>query len=300
MTRKAMAQIEISFITPLYNCLTYTKQYLQSFAETAPNLPYEIILVDDFSTDGTREFLKILTDRPYRVFLNNSNLGFARSSNFGAGQAKGRYLCFLNNDLVLKPGWFEPMYELVKSSPDIGAVGNIQLEPQSGLIHHAGVFFDWKGRPLHAWRYRRRGPKGDFGEWNAVTAACFLIKADLFRDLGGFDEAYTNGFEDVDLCVRLKQKGYRLLVSYRSVIDHHASISPGRKKYDDENRERFLERWQDITRGWGRQEWPPQYVHRYARAWWKMVPWRMGQAISILGFRYLCRRLRPVKSMRLR
>lgn len=282
-----MAQIEISFITPLFNCLTYTKQYLQSLAETVPNLSHEIILVDDFSTDGTREFLTTLSDPPYRVFLNMSNLGFAKSSNFGARQAKGDYLCFLNNDLILKPGWLEPMYELATSSPDVGAVGNIQLEPDSGLIHHAGIFFDWDGWPLHAWRYRRRRPKGDFGEWNAITAACFLMKAEIFYELGGFDESYRNGFEDVDLCVRLRRKNFRLLVSYRSVIGHHASISPGRKQYDDENRERFLRKWQEITKEWGRQEWPLQYVHRYARAWWKMVPWRMAQAITMLAIRCL-------------
>ncbi len=286
-TRKTMAKIEISFITPLFNCLTYTKQFLQSLNQTVPGLPHEIILVDDFSTDGTREFLKTLNDRPYRVFLNSSNLGFAKSSNFGARQAKGRYLCFLNNDLVLKPRWLEPMYELARSSPDIGAVGNIQLEPESGLIHHAGVFFDWDGRPLHAWRYRHRRPDGEFGEWNAITAACFLINADIFEGFGGFDETYMNGFEDVDLCVRLKQRGYRLLVSNRSLIDHHASVSPGRKSYDTQNRERFLSRWQNVTREWGREEWPRQYVHRYARAWWKMVPWRMVQAVCIVAWNSL-------------
>ena len=282
-----MTTIEISFITPLFNCLAYTKEYLRSIAQTLPDRLCEIILVDDFSTDGTREFLKTLADPPYRVFLNQSNLGFAKSSNIGARHAKGKYLCFLNNDLILRPGWLEPMIELVTSHSDIGAVGNIQLEPESGLVHHAGVFFDWDGRPLHAWRYRRRGPEGDSGEWNAITAACLLISEKVFREVGGFDEDYKNGFEDIDLCVRLKQKNYRLLVSYRSVIEHHASVSPGRKKYDDENRERFLTRWQAVTKVWGKKEWPAQYVHRYARAWWKMVPWRMAQGICILAYRYL-------------
>ncbi len=90
-----MAQIEISFITPLFNCLAYTKEYLQSLAQTVPNLPHEIILVGDLSTDGTREFLKTLTDPPYRVFLNQSNLGFAKSSNTGAHHANGNTYAFL-------------------------------------------------------------------------------------------------------------------------------------------------------------------------------------------------------------
>jgi GT2 family glycosyltransferase len=287
-----MTQIEISFITPLFNCIEYTREFLQSLAGTAPKKPYEIILVDDLSTDGTREFLQNLADPPHRVFLNQTNQGFAKSSNLGARHAKGKYLCFLNNDLVLTPGWLDPMYELVRSRPDIGAVGNIQLEPESKLVHHAGVFFDWDGRPVHAWRYRRRRPKGDFGEWNAITAACFMIESQIFQACGGFEEAYINGFEDIDLCVRLRQKEYRLLVSHRSVIGHHASVSPGRKKYDNENRERFLKRWQDVTMRWGKEEWPAQYVHRYARKWWKMAPWRMVQAIIILAFRHIVRRRR--------
>jgi GT2 family glycosyltransferase len=282
-----MTPVEISFVTPLFNCIGYTREYLRTLAQTVPNVAYEIVLVDDLSTDGTRQFLKNLSNPPYRVFLNQSNEGFAKSSNIGARHAKGKYLCFLNNDLLLRPGWMDPMYALLRSQPDVGAVGNIQIEPGSGLIHHAGVFFDWDGRPLHAWRYRRRRPEGDFGEWNAITAACFMIEAQLFREVGGFDEAYRNGFEDIDLCVRLRQKGYRLLVSYRSVIDHHASVSPGRTQYDDENRERFLGKWRHVTRRWGREEWPAQYVHRYARKWWKMVPWRMAQAICILAYRRL-------------
>ncbi len=282
-----MMKVDVSFITPLYNCLAYTKEYLDSLARTVPDLSHEVILIDDFSTDGTRDFLKSLVHSRYRVILNESNFGFAKSSNIGASHASGKYLCFLNNDLVLSPGWFEPMFELITSQVDIGAVGNIQVEPETGLIHHAGVFFDWNGSPLHAWRYRKRRPKGEFGEWNAVTAACLLIKADVFRKVGGFDEEYKNGFEDIDLCVRLRAKGYRLLVSNRSVIEHHGSVAPGRKKYDEANRERFLKRWRAVTMVWGSEEWPAHYFHRYARAWWKMTPWRAAQGLYLLACRHL-------------
>lgn len=280
-----MAEVQISFITPLHNCLAYTKDYLRSLEETITKCSYEVILVDDWSTDGTRRFLKTLPTPPYRVLLNDGNLGYAKSSNMGARQAKGEYLCFLNNDLVLRAGWLQPMMGLIRTSDNIGAVGNIQLEPKSGRVHHAGVFFDWEGRPLHAWRYRRRLPRGEFGEWNAITGACFLTRASTFREFEGFDEEYINGFEDIDLFVRMRKGGYRLLVSYLSIIGHHGSSSPGRKDFEHENKDRFMERWQEDTKAWGDLDWPNHYVQRHTRTWWKMLYWRRLHAYVIQAWR---------------
>jgi GT2 family glycosyltransferase len=91
--------------------------------------------------------------------LNRPNPGFAKSSNIGASRAKGEYLCFLNNDVVLKPGWLEPMYELARSAPDIGVVGNIQTEPGSGLIGSS----ERKRITSHGQEARSRNP-GDTGQ----------------------------------------------------------------------------------------------------------------------------------------
>ena len=280
-----MRRIEISFITSLFDCLDYTKAYLASLEATVTGLNYEVILIDDASRDETPRYLQTLPDPPYRIIRNEENVGFARSNNIGAAHARGRYLCLLNNDLILRQGWLEPMLELLESEPNVGAVGNLQIDPRTALLDHAGVFFDPRGVPTHAWQGRGRIPPGVFGEWNAVTAACLLIPAARFHEIGGFDEGYRNSYEDVDLCVRLRARGYRLLVSHRSVIEHHGRASPGRKRHDPENRARFLERWVSTTAAWGNEEWPRQYLHLYARRWWSADPLRLARALWMLATR---------------
>src|SRR4051812_854583 len=101
--------MRISFIVPLYNCLPLTQAMLASLKATLPAaLAHEIIFVDDGSTDGTRAWLSS-GPAPCRTILNDRNLGFAGACNRGAAAASGEFLFFLNNDLVLLPGWLEPM-----------------------------------------------------------------------------------------------------------------------------------------------------------------------------------------------
>jgi GT2 family glycosyltransferase len=230
--------MRLSFIIPLYNNLPLTQAMLASLRATLPaGMETEIILVDDGSTDGSREWLRTLP-APCRSVLNERNLGFAGACNRGAAEATGEFLFFLNNDLVLLPGWFEPMLDLLRRS-DAGLVGNVQLNHASGAVDHAGIFFNAKGKPEH------RTDRG-FGRQrcvDAVTGACFGIRRDLWVQLGGFDEGYVNGCEDVDLGLRAAQAGRRNRVALRSVVRHHVSASHGRKLRDEQNTRRLFRRW---------------------------------------------------------
>src|SRR5882762_7486457 len=124
--------MKVSFIIPLYNCLSLTQAMLASLRATLPpGLEGEIILADDGSTDGTRAWLKNLPS-PCRVILNERNLGFAGACNRGAAAATGEFLFFLNNDLVLLPHWLEPMLAAFDRFPAAGLVGNIQLNAATG------------------------------------------------------------------------------------------------------------------------------------------------------------------------
>ena len=243
----------------------------------------ELIIVDDASTDGTANCLRSIRGKPI-ILTNEANSGFAKSNNRAARQASGDYIVFLNNDLELTPNWLDPMIKLHNSEENVGAVGNIQRNFETGLVDHAGIFFDLEGMPTHAWKNRKRLPPNTFSERNAITAACILVQRSLFLKLGGFNEAYLNGMEDIDLCVKMKSEGYRLLVSHQSIIRHHVSRSPGRHRFNDENSEIFRKRWSKYTAQFGAQEWPAEYIHRYARYWWRMNPSLALKAFSMLIF----------------
>ena len=136
--------------------------------------------------------------------------------------------------------------------------------------------------PTHAHKNRQNPPRGDSMERNAITAACLAIKRPLFLEVGGFDEDYRNGVEDVDLCMHLRKAGYRLLVSHRSVIRHHISVSPGRNRHNAANSERFRTKWSAFAAGFGQREWPREYLRRYARHWWRIDPKRFIKASIML------------------
>ena len=127
----------VSFVIPLYNCLPLTQAMLASLQATLPaGLAHEILFVDDGSTDGTRDWLHAfppLRSPPFRLLLNEHNLGFAVGNNRAAAIARGRFLALLNNDLVLTPGWLEPMLAAHAGLRDrAGLIGNVQ---QIGRAH---------------------------------------------------------------------------------------------------------------------------------------------------------------------
>ncbi len=231
--------MKISFIVPLYNCLPLTQAMLASLQGTLPaGLAHEIIFADDGSADGTRDWLRTLKP-PCRAVLNEKNLGFAGACNRGAAVARGEFLFFLNNDLVLLPGWLEPMLAVFAARADAGLVGNVQLNHATGAVDHTGLAFNAKGKPEHI---TTRG-RGGLQPVIAVTGACFAIRAATWRQLGGFDEGYVNGCEDVDLGLRAREAGLTNYVALRSVVRHHISASTGRKLRDEHNTARLLQRW---------------------------------------------------------
>ena len=275
-------EVKISVVTALYNCLDLTKAYLNSLEHTCYGRDMEVILVDDGSTDGTREFLQSLNGDRYRIILQDDNKGYAAANNVGAQAASGDYIVFLNNDVILLAGWLEAMLAAIKHLPEAGLIGNIQINARNGLVDHCGVFFDWNGLPRQAGKNRKALPSESYTEWNAVTAACFLMRRKDFLDLGGFDEAYLNGMEDIDLCVRARLAGHRIYTANRSHLYHHVSSSPGRLLHNDANTRLFADKWQSLTRSWGEREWPRQYLRRYGRHWWRINAGRAWRAWRLI------------------
>jgi len=245
---------------------------LASLRATLPaGLAYEIVFVDDGSTDGTRAWLKTLaTDPVIRVVLHEENLGYAAANNSGAAVARGEFLVLLNNDLILTPGWLEPLLAAHRAyGPRAGLVGNLQVDAAGGALDHAGIFINLKGKPEH----RRTPPLASrlsplplpHRRVVAVTGACVTVRRDLWEKLGGFDSAYVNGCEDVDLCLRAADAGRINLVALGSVVRHHISSSPGRKLRDEANTRRLVLRWHDTLARHAARLWCRDHLATYLR-----------------------------------
>jgi O-antigen biosynthesis protein len=263
-------------VVPLYNCLPLTQAMFASLEATLPaGLGTEIILVDDGSTDGTREWLAALENSPDRwgrgrpalqVVLNERNLGYARANNRGVALARGEFVALLNNDLVLLPRWLEPMLKAHRRlGAHAGVIGNVQLDATSGAVDHAGIVINVQGKPVHARALPPPPARWLKSAWRipAVTGACMLLRRRLWLELGGFDEAFVNGGEDIDLCFRARAAGRVNVVALRSVVRHHVSSSPGRKLRDEENSYRLAQRWgrEFLVQGdHGRREWCRSYL----------------------------------------
>ena len=247
----------VSIIVALHNCLHLTQAMLRSLDATWPaDVTRELILVDDASSDGTRAWLAALPPTPQRRFIHVAqNVGYAAANNLGARDATGQRLLFLNNDLEFSPGWVEPLLRAhARLGDTAGVTGNVQRRWDSDAVDHAGIRFGPKGKPEHRsdLPFRRAGR---FRSTDAVTGACFVIDRELWARLGGFDERYRNGCEDVDLCQRVRELGLPVGVALDSCIRHHVSRSPGRRDHDEENTRRLFARWEGTLASLALKRW---------------------------------------------
>jgi GT2 family glycosyltransferase/radical SAM superfamily enzyme YgiQ (UPF0313 family) len=191
------ARFDVSIIIPVFNKVELTSQCLSKLAQVTRGAEYEVIVVDNHSTDETPGFLAGLGG-DVQIISNRENLGFAKACNQGARAARGKYLLFLNNDTIPLTNWLMPLIEEVEQNSRAGVVGS-KLLYENGTIQHAGVAFSrvwftpyhiYSGLPADAPCVNRRR------EFQSITAACMLVRREIFEAVGGFDEGYRNGFED--------------------------------------------------------------------------------------------------------
>ena len=214
-------------IIPTFNGAALTGACLEALLASPPtSCDWRIIVVDDGSSDGTHDALARFGSQ-IELLEQRVNGGFARACNAGA-QAAGdcHLLVFLNNDTLPTAGWLDALVNELRADEQVGAVGAKLLFP-NGQVQHAGVTIGRDGWPHHLYA----GFDGEHPAVNrakrvvATTAACVLVRQTDFAELGGFDTAFHNGYEDVDLCLRLGELGRTIRYCPRSVVYHLESIT---------------------------------------------------------------------------
>jgi GT2 family glycosyltransferase len=241
--------LQCSVIIPAYNRVDLTAQCLQALVANSPGIAYEVIIVDNASSDATPELCASLGGQ-CTVIRNEENLGFAKACNQGAAVANSDRLLFLNTDTEPFPNWIPPLLSTFDNEPDVGAVGCKLLFPDGTVQHGGVVLVERSGYPtIGAQHLPYHVPADDplanmRRDVSVTTAACVMIRSEAFQDVGGFDEGYWNGYEDVDLCLALGAKGWRIVYEPGSVLMHHESAS-GAERFTkwEANVERLETRW---------------------------------------------------------
>jgi GT2 family glycosyltransferase len=235
-------------VIPTFNGAHLLSTCLESlFAHPPERCAMEVVVVDDASGDGTVERFQGHHE-DLTVVARERNGGFGAACNQGAEVAGDvDHLVFLNNDTVALPGWLDALVEEAEAHPGAAAFGSKLLYPD-GTVQHAGIAIGQDRWPHHLYA----GLPGDHPATDrarrvvAATAASLLVRREVFAELAGFDLTYLNGYEDVDLCLRMGEIGHDVRYCPRSVLYHLESVTRW-ADYDtrhvEGNSRIFAERW---------------------------------------------------------
>ena len=237
----------VSVVMVLFGGWDLARRAISALAENTEQ-PFELVLVDNASPDDTLARAEAFVEG-VTIVRNEANRGFGGGSNQGAEAARARVLCFLNSDALVQPGWLPPLLERIGES-GVGAAVPLFLN-ENGSVQEAGSVIDSIG---HAHAVGSDGDARDFRyrfprEVDYGSAACLVVRRDLFLELGGFDEAFSPAYyEDSDLCFRLHARGLTTIFDPRSRVVHvrHGSGSfESARKLMEKHRAVFVERWNE-------------------------------------------------------
>lgn len=237
--------MKTSIVILTHNKLDYTKQCIESIRQYTREGTYEIIVIDNHSTDGTVEWLKTQTD--IRTIFNNENVGFPKGCNQGIQVATGENILLLNNDVIVTKNWLDHLLVCLYSADDVGAVGPVT----NSAAYYSAIPVSYTSiDEMHAFasQYNVLDPN-KWEERLKLIGFCMLIKKEAVDKVGLLDERFTPGnFEDDDYSVRLRQAGYRLMLCKDTFIHHYGSVSwkdddSGYLKLLRDNQKKFEEKW---------------------------------------------------------
>ena len=245
---------EVSIIIPGYGKAAYTLRCLKSLATGAANCSYEVIVVEDASGDASAEQLRKV--QGISLIWNEENLGFLRSCNKAAQQARGQYIYLLNNDTILLPNALEALVQTAKAYPEAGIVGSKLIYPTGRLQEAGGIVWSNGDAANYGRNQDPNEPRYNYlREADYISGASILLRQDLWNEMGGFDERYAPAYyEDTDLSIRLQKAGHVTLYEPRSVVVHCEGVSNGTstdhgiKAYQVVNRAKFIAAHEDYLR----------------------------------------------------
>ena len=223
----------VSIIIPTKDRADLLGMCLDTLIERTTYRNYEVIIVDNGSVEPqTQALFARLPAEHFRILRDDSPFNFSALNNHAARIARGSYLCLMNNDIeILTPDWLEEMVSFAARS-DVGCVG-ARLWYPDGRLQHGGCIVGIGGIAGHAHKYFHKGHAGYFGRavlhqsFSAVTAACLLLRREIFEQVGGLDEKLVVAFNDVDFCLRVQAAGYRNVWTPYAEMIHHESASRG-------------------------------------------------------------------------
>lgn len=214
--------MKTSIILATHNQLAATRACIHSIRKHTPPLPYEIIAVDNASTDGTRDWLRQQPD--IRLIENSSNAGFPAACNQGLAAATGDYLLLLNNDTVVTPRWLEQLIACLESDERIGAAGPVT----NAASYYSAIrvpYTTMEQMEAFAERHNRKDPS-KWMERLKLVGFCLIMKREVYRRVGPLDERFTPGnYEDDDYSLRIRQAGWKLMLCGDTFIHHDSGTT---------------------------------------------------------------------------
>lgn len=239
-----------TIIMPVFNKWELTRACLLSLREHS-SFPFDLIVADNASSDDTATELeplgRALFADHFRCLHFQENRNFGPACDAAAFESKTPLLFFLNNDTLATSGWEAPLLDALGEDANLGGVGPLLLY-KDNTVQHLGIVFT-TSNPLHLYKsfpathpfVRKRRT------FQALTAGALMMSRKLFMDHHGFYPGYCNGFEDVDLCLRIHATGKKFVCVPESVIYHLESQTPGRHEHETENSVLAAKRWHSLA-----------------------------------------------------